>query len=466
MHGVVARYDPRPLREPAPADVTALVAPARAQRLVLYLGAGVSIPWPACGPRGNQVADVLKPIVAELLGTNQNELHETDLESLAGRIQRDAPDRLRELKERAATAWLFRDIEPTFGHEAIALLIREGLIRVVSANWDCGVENGGRQVAVSIEGVSQDIDLLRLPADALPLFKVHGCARRPATLVLTRDEVDEPSSWARARVQDALAAGTVVFIGLGTVGAYVGKSVEELVALWIEQGTNVRVVDPGGLSDAWKEVLGDRAEDVEVRRGSDEYLDDLLRAVVARALSEVGEVARNIDRHEQQLWSRAIVEGHQRLMAALRNLPADAIVRWWRDGASNGLFVFDRAGQAALLCVAQLAEGDIVAEGMEGNLVVRSDQAYFEIAARPQQHWTVAARSARARIERRRRSGRYTPGMPVTVAIAAATGAFPAPDAPPDIAGADADPSDIAAGGRDSLRIVRAEDALDGRLAS
>jgi hypothetical protein len=393
--------------------VAALVAPARVRRLVLYLGAGVSIPSPACGPRGNEVAERLKPIAAELLGVTEDDLREPDLESLAARVERDAPERLAELKERVAEVWAFRDMAPTFGHEAIALLVREGLVRVVSVNWDCGVENGGLQLELILEGVSQDIDLLRLPADALPIYKVHGCARRPATLVLTRDEVDEPRRWARASVQDALASGTVVFVGLGTLGAYVGESVGELVALWIDQTTSVRVVDPFGLSAPWKEVLKDRAGDVELTMGSDEFFDDLLRAVVARALSEVGEAARDLHRKEQQDWSQAAVDGHALLVQALRGAAADAVVRWWRDGVSmppgGPSFIFDRGGQAALLSVAQLAATDgtgIEAGGSEGNLVVRTDQRYFEIAARPQQHWTDVARAARARIERRRRSGK------------------------------------------------------------
>ena len=151
----------------------------------------------------------------------------------ATRVERDSPDRLGELRTRAAEAWAFRDMEPNYGHEMLALLLREGLSQAVSANWDCGVENGGRRVEVAIEGVSRDLDLLHLPSGALPLYKVHGCARRPETLVLTADEVDQPRLWARAKVQNALTAGTVVFLGLGTVGAYVSEPVRGLFDLWV-----------------------------------------------------------------------------------------------------------------------------------------------------------------------------------------------------------------------------------------
>jgi hypothetical protein len=465
------RHTPKPLREATIAEAGALVRDGCRDRLVLYLGAGVSVPWPACGPGGNQIADRLRPIAAELLGVAESEVTELTLETLGARVARDAPERLAELKDRAAGVWPLREMEPTYGHEIVALLIREGLVRVVSANWDCGVENGGRQVEVSIEGVSRDIDVLNLADGALPLYKIHGCARRPETLVLTREEVDEPRRWARAKVESALTGGTVVFVGLGTVGGYVGEPVQELTDLWTA-GATVRLVDPYGLSEEWREVLGDHAEDVTVRLGADEFLDDLARAAVSEAISQAGEQARNLHEHEQKPWSEATVTGHGTLRAALAHSPADAILRWWRGGvtpARDGQrFIMDRAGQVILMCVAQLAAFDggvISAAGSEGALTIRTDRRYFESACRPLEHLTNVERSVRARIERRRRNGCYAPGTPITVAIEGATGEFPHPSAPADIAAGDIQDSDIGAGGQDALRVVRAEDALNGKLA-
>jgi hypothetical protein len=465
------RHTPKPLGEPPCPGVAALVEAARRGRLVLYLGAGVSIPAPARGPRGDEVADLVRPFVAELLDVTVDALLERDLESLAARVEGQAPEALGRLKERVAEAWAFIDMEPNYGHETIALLLREGLVRAVSANWDCGVENGGRQVHVSIEGVSRAIDVLGMPVGALPLYKVHGDVRRPQTIVLTRKEVDEPERWARAAVEGALTGGVVVFVGLGTLGNYVGEPVEELVRLWIDDTTTVRVVDPLGLSKPWREVLGERTEEVEFAMGADEFLDDLLRAVVREALSRVGEFARRLHFDEGRDWSGATVSGHGALAAAFAESAADAVLRWWRGGVTSGMdgrpFVFDRAGQVALMCVCQLVAADgVVASGGEGDLTLRTDHGYFEIACHPQEHWRKVEKVARARVDRRRRTGRYAAGGPITVAIEGATGAFPDPFAPADIAaGASAD-SDIAASDCDALRIVRAEDALTGRLAA
>jgi hypothetical protein len=132
-------------------------------------------------------------------------------------------------------------------------------------------------------------------------------------------------------------------------------------------------------------------------------------------------------------------------------------------------FVFDRSGQVALMCVCQLAAfdgGAALASGVEGDLTLRTEHRYFELACRPQEHWSKVEEAARARIDRRRRAGRYLPGVPITVAIEGATGAFPNPSAPADIAAGSALGSDIAAGNHEALQIVRAEDALSGRLAA
>jgi len=467
------RYRPKPLREaPAPA-VAALVGDGSHGHLVLYLGAGLSIPSPACGPRGDDVADRLRPIVAELLGVTEADLPESDLESLAARFERDAPERLGQLKGRAAQVWPFREMEPTYGHEIVALLLREGLVHAVSANWDCGVENGGVRVEVPIEGVSRARDVLDLADGTLCLFKLHGCARRPETLVLTRDEVDTPRRWARAKVESALTGGTVVFVGLGTVGTYVGEPVQELADVWTHETTTVRVVDPFGLSQAWKTVLQERADEVAMRMGADEFLDDLLRAAVSEALSRAGEEARKLHDREQQNWSEATVTGHAALGAALADTPADAVLRWWRDGVTSALhgrpFIFDGAGQTALMCIAQLAANDggtVFASGTDGSLTIRTEHRYFESVCRPMEHWGNVATAARARIARRRRNGWYVPGTPITVVIPGATGKFPPFSAPTEIGAGVEQDSDIGAGSEDAIQIVCAEDALNGRLAA
>lgn len=463
---------PRPLDTPPNSGILPLVEAVLKGRLVLYLGAGVSIPAPAHGPKGADVANALRAVVSELLGVEELSLVDLDLEALSARVAELAPERLEELRSRAADAKPFRDMTPTYGHEVIALLLREGLATVVSANWDCGVERAGLQIETLIEGVSDDASLQGLPSRTIPLYKVHGCARRPQTLVLTRDEVDRPKTWAKAKVQDSLAAGTVVFVGLGTVGAYVGDSVTEVGQLWTDGVTTVRVVDPYGLSDAWRQVLGDHSDAVALELGSDEFLDDLLRAVLSRAISEIHTQARDLHQQEAKPWSQHTVEGLGLLRNAWKVAPPNAIVRWWRDGVTtdeNGKRFILESGRTAVLCVAQLAgkDGSVVsATGSDGNLTVKNHERYFEVAARPHQHLNSIEPAVMHRIALRRRSGIYSPGIAVTVVIPGASGAFPSDQAPSDISAGDAETHSIAIGDDEMISFVRAEDALSGRLAA
>jgi hypothetical protein len=418
------------------------------------------------------VADRLRPYVAELLDVDTAEMIETDLESLANRVEDEAGDRLPALKVRAADVWHFRDMEPNYAHEVIALMLREGFVTVVSANWDCGVENGGRHIEIDIEGVSSALDRLNLASGKVPIYKVHGCATRPETLVLTRTEVDEPRTWARAEVQSSLTGGTVVFLGLGTVGSYVAEPVKEIVQLWTDGAATIRVVDPQGASEAWAKALDDNAELVELNFYADDFMDDFVRAVTRDALSRVEEEARTLHDAEQQGWSETTLKGIVALRQAFVDSPGDAVLRWWRDGVISSMdgreFIFEPAGQVCLLCVAQLAAtGDATpaVSGTDGALTVSSAGRYFEIACAPGMLRRDAERSARARVERRRRNGFYASGAPVTVAIHGAKGAFANPKAPVDIAGTTDESSNVAGALADDILVVRAEDATNGALA-
>lgn len=467
------RHVPKRLADPPTPTAAELVEAGRTGRLVLYLGAGLSIPSPSCGPRGNEVADRLRPFIADLLGVDVADLIEADLEALASRVARDASDRLPQLKVRAGDIWPFNEMEPNYGHEMVALLMREGLVEAVSANWDCGIENGGQRLAVRIEPVATGADRLCLGTGDVPLFKVHGCARRPDTLIITREEVDDPQRWAKAEVQHAMAGRIVVFVGLGTVGSYVGESVEDLLNVWAGGAATTWVIDPGGPSEPWQEALGDRAAAQGIAMGGDEFLDDLVRAAATDALSRVAAEARDMAAAQNEPWANGTVAGVQVLRDALADSHGDAVLRWWRQGVTTGLdgrrFVFEPSGQTALLCVAQLIGldgGGVEAVGADGDLTIRGARGYFEIAYRPLAMRDEVERRARARVARSRRAGRYATGVPVTVAVHGAKGTFPAADAKPDIAAAEPVESDIGTADDAGVFVVKAEDALDGRLVA
>lgn len=219
-------YIPAALADAPEGRFTQLVQAAKQRRLVLYLGAGISMSPPSCGPTGPAVADVLRPLVARMVKTRDEDLDGLSLEELAQKVADGPRERLAELRERAAVAFDFRGIAPNFGHEVAALLLREGLVQLISVNWDCGIERAGARAGVGIQGVADVAESVQLSHN-LPLYKVHGCATRPWTLAITQDDVDRPQSWAVGRTQGALAGGVVVFVGLGTIGVYVSEPFAE-----------------------------------------------------------------------------------------------------------------------------------------------------------------------------------------------------------------------------------------------
>jgi hypothetical protein len=104
--------------------------------------------------------------------------------------------------------------------------------------------------------------------------------------------------------------------------------------------------------------------------------------------------------------------------------------------------------------------------GVDGDLIVRGQRGYYEIACRPMETREAVERIARGQIAAGRRGGRYESGAPVIVAVHGADGTFPAFDGKPDIAAAEPGESDIAAANDTDIYIVKAEYAVDGRLVA
>jgi hypothetical protein len=437
---------------------------------VLYAGAGLSVAEPAQGPRGAQVAERLRPYVAELLGVAEGEVAEPDLESLAARVEQSAAHRMADLKLRAAEAGDFVDMAPNYGHEVVALLLREGALEAVSVNWDRGIENAGLRLGIDIEGVATAGERQRLEKK-LPVFKVHGCATKPQTLALTRKEVDEPQTWARSEVQHALAGGTVAFLGLGTVGLYVAEPLKELADLWAEGDVTIRVIDAYGLSGPWREALDDHAEDAAISMDADCFLDDLLRAIVLEALSRTADTIQTLQGEGD--WVPTMSIGLQAIRDALAEAPADATLRWWRDGVTRAkdgdAFILDHAGRQSLMAISLLAGqegGSIVAAGTEGNLTLRTERSYFEIVCRPGKRLKVIAPIAHDRIRARRAEGHYEAGRCVYVAVHGAIGVFPAASAPPDVGAESHVAGDLGGETEGDVRFIRVERAVTGELVA
>jgi hypothetical protein len=461
------RHQPAPLSAGYTETIGDLARAAIRQGVVVYAAAGLSMSAPTSGPRGDHVADDVRGWLARKLGIEEADLAAKNLEQLGQLALADSERTLAELKERVLQAFPFAACDPNYGHEALALMMREGLAAVISVNWDCAVERAGRAIDINVESVVAAGQRLTLAPDDVPIYKVHGCARRPLEhLALTQDEVDAPQDWAQAEVQNAIHGERVIFVGLGTIGLYVREPVATQPELWVTgTPTNITIVEPGDLPAAWTTTLGEAANDVHLRMGADEFFDELLRAIVCRVLDEIEAAVQSIQNLE---WPIPMLNGLLALRTALAPIHADAVLRWWRDGVSptdaGKSFLLELAGRQALMTVALLLGHDntpIEATGTRDRLAVGSQQRYLEIASLPGQQASRVREIHTDRVIRRRETGVY-PDLrrPVTVVSAGHFGEFPSDEAPIDIAAPE--PGEFEMGEPDLRANIRFESAAAG----
>ena len=453
--------------EPWLPGIPGLVEQAKARRLVLYIGAGVSAAPPTNGPMGASVADRLRPAAATKLGCAVEDLQDDTLEELASKIATLGDEALADLRLRAAVAYDFAGLEPNFGHRVIALLMREGLVKAITVNWDRAVEHAGVQCGVRISGVTSVLQAQSLTTE-LPLFKVHGCSSVPQSLKITREEVDSPQQWAIAEVQSALTSGTLVFAGLATVGDYVSDPIAQTLSDWADYASAIRVAGPD-MPPAWAALLGRHANFSHFPATSDVFFDDLLRAVMADCLARVTARSQNLAALEP--WAAPMAIGAEAIEAAVQQSPAHLLLAWWRDGvtptASGVPFVTEVPGQNAMMTVALLAglDASVEVSGRGRRFRVRTPHQYVEVLSRPGAHLSEIMPIGRDRATRRWDDGAYEDASPVTFVVVNAVGSFPAYQAVPDIAGEDDVENDIGADLCGPVRFVSAEDGVQGRLA-
>ncbi len=168
----LAFYDPSPLSDQPPSKSLELVGRAIAGRLAFYIGAGLSMGPPTALPRGTKVQKRVADRARRLLGVTVTSPagEEPTLEELGdAALARDVEtlDRLREL---AADAVDFVSAPPNFAHDAVALLLREGIVQVMTVNWDCGVERAARDLGYEVLRVVRQAERTYGPKASL-LFK-------------------------------------------------------------------------------------------------------------------------------------------------------------------------------------------------------------------------------------------------------------------------------------------------------
>ena len=406
-------YEPDAMGNTQPAFAVELAEVARQRPLAIYAGAGLSQARPTDIPDGVEIARRCYARLVDTLGPDA--LNCEDPSSLTSVSDAAAQHHSLELMRRIAVSVAnFTTARPNFSHEVLALLLLEGVVVVITTNWDDCIERGGGEERVLAVISDQDQQQIETAA----LLKVHGCATRPTTVLITRGDLAEPPVWARDEVNVRLSNSHTVFLGIGDVAGYVRRRIEEAKEAIGTDGT-IFVVSPTIQTEwegtEWAEILPDLSNDRRVSATSDEFLDHLAAACIRRmlrdifeALSDEPDTAAAFNRTRMAFDERTSVEA----------------LRWFRRCCfphSPGVSVTEhQAFSRALIALGTLGDEDGVVLLPSGRARAAAIEYEVMVAA-----GTVTAskfrREAKARLVRYRSNGGEVANFP-TFLIAGALG--------------------------------------------
>lgn len=345
-------YLGKPLAAPAGALPAALAASALEGRLTIYAGAGVSAAPPTNLPGAAGLAKLLFDHLSPTLPMAG--VDKWNLLAVADRVAAHPAggSLLRSAILRVASMTSARH---NYAHSALALLLCEGVATVIETNYDDCIERAALPERLTV--VVTDSDRIDMRMNSL--LKVHGCATRPSTMLVTTDDLANAPLFAAAELAARLSSGDVAFIGLGSPADYVRSSLDQLVArVGMDRLT---VVDPK-MSDwtatDWPAILAGLDANKRVAESADEFCDALLRAYLQETRANLRAKVANLDTaHPQRLGVEAI-------LAALETRDGVWALRWlrclaWEFSVGKAVATASRT-LLALLALACLAGADQV----------------------------------------------------------------------------------------------------------
>lgn len=381
-----------PISDPITPPVFLLVSEAINRRLAVCAGAGLSV---GSGlPSGSQLAqDLHQRFIRQLAGYCCD--HPNHLPSVATAVA-SLPSGLEVLQRSIVELAHLDTAPPNYAHRLLALLVAEGALQLVTTNWDNCVERGweGEHI-LAARDASEAEDLQRAH-----VLKIHGCCSRPATLLVTEDQLRNPPLWTAGFFHAQIMTSTMVFVGVGDVAPYVRERIQELAAY--VDGARVRVVSPrvveGWDESQWKDVLPTLSEDRKIPKPASTFVDELARGWLHRLLEELDILPDHV--------------GVSVCRSAFGSLTALQALTWLRRAATDWTVgksvVLSAEAPAALEAVAVLASdyaqanptGTAPAIQLEHPAAVRLAEERVEILlARPGQPTGVLEQQVRRRAE-------------------------------------------------------------------
>lgn len=329
-------HPPSAIVGPVSAATNTIFDAAVQGRLVICGGAGLSRALPADLPSGADLGRRLDERLATTIRGYSSPSEPSNLIAVA-----DAAAALvggeSALRSEVLKLADFLGAAPNYGHSAIAELLCEGAIDCILLwNWDDCIE----RVPVYPERLQavhslEDIENLEQPSIA----KIHGCATRRSTLLVTTSHLDKPPLWTDETFASRIRGKTIVFVGVGDVADYARRRLGELRGEFPE--LDVWIVSPGIVSSwddsQWAELLPNLPEERKIAMTADQFLDELVRRWI-RSLTDAVSSAT----------SGGVARPHVttqlgRVIDALGELGGPSLIRWFRSAS-----VGSRVGSSTL----------------------------------------------------------------------------------------------------------------------
>lgn len=279
-------HSPSAISDGVPPYALALAERARSGgAVVVYAGAGISLAQPTGLPTGRALAST---IYAELVPAFHalSTVNPADLVAIADAVA-GLPGGKEALRQTSAQSADFKTAKPGYAHRTLAYLVLEHAIDVLTTNWDTCIERGAGE-----ERLPTVIDARSLIEVTPPsVLKVHGCASRPDSLLLTSEDLSHPPSWVREQTHARLGSAVVVFMGIGDIAGYVKQRISEAIN---EVGSvdNIRVVAPDIVTNwatsQWSDVAPDLCGDHRIAAPADLFMEQLAGAYIIVQLGALG----------------------------------------------------------------------------------------------------------------------------------------------------------------------------------
>ena len=275
-------HQPQPVSVGPPAYAFELAGKAHQQRLAIYAGAGLSREAPTNIPGGLAISRECHQRLEEVLGTDAMDTADPDSLTSVANAAEAIPNGKEVLKDIVPEVADFTQALSNDGHKLLAHLLLEGGVVVITTNWDTCIERAGGAELIPTVVSDQDLHDLLTPA----LLKVHGCASKPNTLLVSTKDLTKPPSWVRDVVNERLASSYTVFVGIGDIAEYVTHRFKEARNAVGTEGA-IFVVSPR-ISTEWDNTLSDLPRQRRILKKSSQFLDDLGRAYIRHILNQIG----------------------------------------------------------------------------------------------------------------------------------------------------------------------------------